>query len=129
MRRGRSKKAQERREAQREGYTEFYEKHVRNARKVRLCENCGTRLRGHISEIAHILPKNLFKSVATNDDNVLYLGSGMFSNCSCHDDYDYSWSKAKEMPVWELAKKRFNLFKDEIQETRAFTILNHFYDN
>lgn len=122
-----SKAARERRKKHREGFTEFYEKHAQMARKQRYCENCGARLRGVIAEVAHILPKQLFKSVATNDNNVLYLGSSFTSNCNCHDLYDSSWSKAKSMPVWEIAVERFKRMEEDIEEN-SFMILKHFWD-
>lgn len=45
---------------------------------------------------AHLLPKALFKSVATNDDNHACLGP----KCGCHNRYDSSWKNASRMKKW-----------------------------
>lgn len=121
-----TKKASERRKTEREGYADFFLKHAEIARKRRTCDNCGAKLVGHVSEVAHILPKQVFKSVATNDNNVVYLGSAAFSNCTCHDEYDSSWSKAKKMPVWKTILDKYLLLKGEVEETHLWKILNHF---
>lgn len=60
--------------------------------------------------IAHILPKNDFDSVAQDDDNFLEL-------CiDCHTKYDRNWMTAQEMPVFKLALEKFDTFKDKIAE-------------
>jgi hypothetical protein len=122
-----SKKGWEKRKKDREGYVEFYTEQCNIARGNK-CENCGRRLRGDSSEIAHILPKNVFKSVSTNPNNVLYLCSNKIYNTDgCHDKYDSTWTAVKSMPVWETAIERFKLFETYIEESN-FKILNHFYD-
>lgn len=80
------------------------------------CENCGAYLNknapwGPKAYICHIIPKRIFKSVQTNDDNVWY-GCIM-----CHTNYDNSGSdKISKMSVISLIKERFKLFKDNIIE-------------
>jgi len=51
--------------------------------------------------IAHLLPKKLFKSVATNDLNYLILGAG----CGCHYKSDRA-DKFVKMKVWPEAAER-----------------------
>jgi hypothetical protein len=53
--------------------------------------------------IAHVLPKNLFKSVATHPMNYLILS--MFDGA--HGTYDSSWEKASKMGVFGEAVERF----------------------
>lgn len=75
-----------------------------------LCENCHqkiVRIPGLTERtyVAHILPKSKVKSVATHDDNRLFL-------CwDCHTKYDGRQDKASVMPVVGLAKERFNNFR------------------
>ena len=104
---------------------EFYD---RNKHKARVCENCGKKLIGHVCELAHILPKTLFKSVATEDDNLIFLCCGFLSGSNCHDEYDSTWTKAKTMPVWKIAIARFKLIEPKITETKYKKTLNHFYE-
>lgn len=52
---------------------------------------------------AHLLPKKLFKSVATNDLNYLILGAG----CGCHDK-THRIDKLIQMKIWPEAAKRIN---------------------
>lgn len=98
---------------------EFFEEQVEN---IECCENCGFDLRRTRSgkNVAHILPKRIFKSVATEPKNVMFLCSTFDRDdgkTGCHELYDSSWSRAKTMPVWELAKKRFGEFRDQIKES------------
>lgn len=80
------------------------------------CENC----KGKIiippditkrAAIAHILQKKLFKSVATNEQNRVFL-------ClQCHQNFDNKGNDyAASMPVSKIAKQRFSTFKDLIAE-------------
>ena len=105
---------------------EFFSKHVP---EVKVCENCGFRIDSPgPKNVAHILPKEKFKSVMFEDDAVVYLCSSLDRSDvkGCHDTYDHSWEKAKEMPIWEEVKRKFKLFEDKITE-RSF-ILTHFKD-
>lgn len=69
------------------------------------CMECGKL----ISEVyarhatAHLLPKKLFKSIATNDLNYLILGAG----CGCHDK-THRIDKFVTMKVWPQAAKQIN---------------------
>lgn len=98
---------------------EFFEEHVEN---IDYCENCGWDLRRSRSgkNVAHILPKRIFKSVAKNDSNILYLCSTFDradGKTGCHERFDSNWSNARGMAVWPLAVKRFREFRDEVKET------------
>lgn len=86
------------------------------------CENCGKPIRHQLlskdtwvkrGSIAHIIPKRTvggFPSVSTNINN-------FFLAClDCHKIYDSSWDKAIQMPVFKIAKAKFNLFRNAIKE-------------
>lgn len=85
-----SKKGLEKRKKDREGLKEFFISCVENIRKKNLtCEECGAKLKGDVSEVAHILPKSLFKSISTNNKNWIPL-CGMYSENQCHSKFDDS---------------------------------------
>lgn len=121
-----SSKGLEKRKKEREGYSEWYAERAKIAvAKVRYCENCGRKLTGHVSEIAHILPKNLFKSVSTNEDNCLYLCSNfVYGSDGCHDKFDSSYDNARQMEVWPTALERFNKFKHLVEEKNRKVLSN-----
>lgn len=89
------------------------------------CQNCGNKNCKHNDKfwkwsIAHVLPKNIFKSINTNDNNWLEL-------CiDCHTAFDRSWEDASKMPVFKFAIIQFNLFKDQISEEEKRRIPNQF---
>lgn len=110
-----STKALEKRKTERACLPEFFQKHIEIA-KNSLCEECGRKLTGHASEIAHILPKQYFKSVMCNDLNVLYL-CGMFSENQCHTNFDtFSHEKIKQMKIYPKVQTAFKQLQEEITE-------------
>lgn len=97
---------------------EFFEEHVEN---IEYCENCGLDLRRKRSgkNVAHILPKSKFKSVAKHDKNVMYLCTTFDRSdgkTGCHESYDSSWTKARQMDVFRIAKERLGEFRDQVKE-------------
>lgn len=73
-----------------------------------VCENCKIQLFPYSDLIkfscqAHILPKEHFPSVKLHIDNHLTLG---VSDCSCHKRWDNSWTSAKKMNVFPLARQK-----------------------
>lgn len=120
-----TKHARERRNAERDGYSEFFNRHAAIAKGKR-CDNCGRKLSGHVSEIAHILPKQIFTSIATNDNAVVYLCSNFTKGSNgCHDQYDKGWEIAKSMRVWNKVMGLYLLIQDDIKEYN-FKILQNF---
>lgn len=85
------------------------------------------------SVTAHIIPKGQFKSVATNPDNVMFLGCSLLGVCHCHSTWDEKGSLERaKMPVYELALERFEKFKGELtahELVRAYSYLNIEFDN
>lgn len=97
---------------------EFFIEHVEY---ITECENCGLDLSRSRSgkNVAHILPKSKFRSVATNDNNIMYLCTTFDRSdgqTGCHEMFDGSWERAKTMPVWELAKERVERIKEQVKE-------------
>jgi len=112
-----SKKGLEKRKADREGYAEFFQKHIQIIKNNKcLCEECGDKLIGHVSEIAHVLPKSYFKSLATNDDNVIYL-CGMYTLSQCHTNFDNQpVEKVKQMIIYPKVMRIFAELESTITE-------------
>ena len=97
-----SKKGLEKRKEERQCLPEFFQRHIEIA-KTKYCANCGEKLRGDVSEVAHRLPKSTFKSIMCDDDNVVYLG-GRFSSCGCHSLYDGTSEQLQSLSIF-LAEK------------------------
>lgn len=73
--------------------------------------------------IAHVFPKNIFKSVATNDENWIEL-------CiECHTLFDSNLETASEMKCFLLAAQKFYLFHDKITENHKYKNLFSEYAN
>jgi hypothetical protein len=110
-----SKKGLEKRKAERECLPEFFKKHIEIA-KTKCCEECGAKLKGNVTEIAHVLPKQYFKSVMCSDLNVLYL-CGLYSDKNCHNNFDnFTQEKVKEMKIYTKVQEIFKQLEEEITE-------------
>lgn len=110
-----SKKGLEKRKAERECLPEFFQKHIEIA-KTKCCEECGEKLVGNSSEIAHILPKQYFKSIMCSDSNVLYL-CGIYSTNNCHSNFDnFPQEKVREMKIFGKISEMFRILEQEITE-------------
>lgn len=90
---------------------EYYKAHFDNLDVPCKCEECDTPLyKLKSTNIAHILPKSSFKSVALEYYNYLLL-------CfDCHNIYDSSFKRASSMRCFEKAKFRYELFQNDITE-------------
>ena len=104
-----SKKVIEARREGRKGYGEFYMKHVDIIKhERRCCSECGSKLQGDVSEVAHLLPKGTknYKSIATEDLNVIYLCSWLGPK-NCHQKFDESSIEdVKSMEIYEIVVSR-----------------------
>lgn len=106
----------ERRKKEREGYSDFFMKHVSLIKSERRkCAECGFPLKGNLSEVCHILPKSFFKSIATNDENVLYM-CGMYSDNGCHDKFDGSTEQLQEMTIFKIAQEKVKKLLEIVTE-------------
>lgn len=111
------------RKAERAGLPAFFRNHIE---KITTCENCNLRITNpDAKNVAHILPKETFKSVMSENHNALYLCTNFDRDDGkgCHERYDYSWGSAMMMDVWSIAVKRYELFKDKIKE-KSIVLLN-----
>jgi len=111
-----SKVGVERRKAERSGFSEFYEKHVNLiVENKSSCEECGAKLIGDVSEVAHILPKSTFKSISTLDENVIYLCSWKSQNM-CHSKFDGTNKQLWGMKIFENIKLRVPKLLETVTE-------------
>lgn len=70
------------------------------------CQECGCKLNGDRSEIAHIISKSKNPEVEDISDNILYL-CGVNSSNQCHSKFDQSLDKRKSMRVFDIAVNNF----------------------
>lgn len=99
------------------------------------CENCGQKLQafnnfGLRSCTAHILPKAHFPSIATNEDNILFIGAGFLGGCHCHDTFDSDANTRSKMKAFPIALERFEKLKQyltnkEIIKAQTYLSIQH----
>ena len=115
-----SKKGLEKRKEERACLPEFFQRHIEIA-KTKCCANCGEKLRGDVSEIAHRLPKSFFKSIMCDDDNVVYLG-GRFSSCGCHSLYDGTNEQLQSLNIFLAEKEIIKELLEKVTENYNYKI-------
>ena len=115
-----SKKGLEKRKGERACLPEFFQKHIEIA-KTKYCANCGEKLRGDVSEVAHRLPKSTFKSIMCDDDNVVYLG-GRFSSCGCHSLYDGTNEQLQSLSIFLAEKEIIKELLEKVTEKYNYKI-------
>ena len=117
-----SKKGLEKRKAERKCLSEFFIRHVNKIKTEKLhCANCGEKLKGDVSEVAHRLPKSTFKSIQCDDDNVLYLG-GRFSSCGCHALYDGTNEQLQSLNIFSAEKEMVKELLEKVTEQINYKI-------
>jgi hypothetical protein len=90
----------------------FFERHIKELKNREVkCAECGAVITNPDSKnVCHILPKSIFKSIATTDENILYM-------CWAHHSmYDSSWEKAKTMKIWPIVVSRVRAMSIIIKE-------------
>ena len=118
-----SKKGLEKRKAERGCLSEFFIRHVNKIKTEKLyCANCGEKLKGDVSEVAHRLPKSTFKSIQCDDDNVVYLG-GRFSSCGCHSLYDGTNEQLQSLNIFSAEKEIVKELLEKVTEKYNWKLL------
>lgn len=117
-----SQKALEKRKLERSCLPQFFQKHIEIA-KSKCCANCGEKLKGEVSEIAHRLPKSFFKSIMCLDKNVVYLG-GRFSNCGCHCLYDGTNEQLQSLSIFLAEKEIIKELLEMVTEKYNWKLLD-----
>lgn len=92
----------------------FFQKHISIISDNKLCcQECGIPIHNPTKwNVAHILPKAIFFSVRTSDDNILYL----CRTNGCHSRFDSNWSTAQKMKVWPIALGKVGRFIHLVKE-------------
>jgi hypothetical protein len=117
-----SQKTLDKRKEERQCLPYFFKRHIEIA-KTKCCANCGELLKGDVSEIAHRLPKSIFKSIQCLDDNVVYLG-GRFSKCGCHSLYDGSNEQLQSLSVFSAEKEIIKQLLEKVTEKYNWKLLD-----
>lgn len=122
-----SKKGLEKRQEERKDFPKFFQRHINKIKTEKLCcEECGCRLLGDVSEVAHCLPKGYFKSVSTNDYNILYL-CGYKSPNNCHSKFDDgSNENIKKLLVFSKISRIFAELKEIVTEKINYKVYDRY---
>ena len=122
-----SKKGLEKRKEERACLPEFFQRHIEIA-KTKCCANCGEKLKGDVSEVAHRLPKSFFKSIMCDDENVVYLG-GRFSSCGCHSLYDGTNEQLQSLSIFSAEQKIVKELLEKVTETVSYKLYDRWLIN
>jgi hypothetical protein len=95
-------------------YDNIIEKHLK---PFPYCSNCGEPIpeKYFRHAVAHIFPKNIFPSVATNEWNFVIAGAG----CGCHND-THRLDTFSKMEIFEVAIRKFKHFENQIKEHHKY---------
>ena len=115
-----SKKGLEKRKAERDCLPEFFQKHIEIA-KTKCCAECGDKLIGDVSEVAHRLAKSTFKSIMCDDDNVNYLCAWKSRN-NCHSLYDGSNEQLQSLSILSAEKEIVKELLEKVTEEINYKI-------
>lgn len=96
---------------------DFFFKHIKIIKRNKVkCSECGCALIGDFSEVAHVMPKSKFKSVAMENDNIIYL-CGWKSENNCHGKLDNSSIETvREMKIYPKIQAAFKKLEGKIAE-------------
>jgi len=102
--------------------SDFFSRHISNIKSTgAVCEECGDKLTGQASEVAHILPKGVYKSIATNDENVVYL-CGFMSPNNCHTKFDSNNSTVQGMNIFDKIKNKIEMLSELCSERISLSV-------
>jgi hypothetical protein len=118
------------RKEERSDLPEFFNNAIKELHKNPICCNCGIKINVNYMphwNIAHILPKQKYKSVMSNPHNWIPLCSSKDSNgiSDCHSKFDSNINDIPSMNCFSVAKNKFQIFKsDVIERGKIFTIFD-----
>lgn len=125
-----TKKRKAARKKERAGYPKFFRTAIFELKENPVCQNCNQPINASFEphhNIAHILPKSRYKSVATHPDNKLFLCASKDNRNGCHEKFDSGVTNMMEMKVFSLAVEKFQKFKDKVTENgKLFHILDDY---
>lgn len=97
------------------------------------CENCHKPLYAfnsfaQRSVTCHILPKCDFPEIATNADNIVFMGCSLLGVCECHGQYDGKGAEYRAgMPIYPKVLEQFKKLKPCLTQSKlikAYDYLN-----
>ena len=101
------------------GLPTFFSKAIEELNKNPYCQNCGGKIKWWlhpVNNIAHILAKRNHKSVMLDENNYLFLCASKDELNACHEKFDNDIYGRVNMLVFELAKNKYELFKEKVLE-------------
>lgn len=108
-----------RRKEQRKDLPAFFATAIQAMQEKPVCQNCGAPIKAWFNptwNIAHILKKSVYKSVATHPENFVILCAHKDEQNNCHEKFDGALSNRINMPVFNLALQKFVKLKDDCLE-------------
>jgi hypothetical protein len=114
-----TEKRKKKRKEERKGLPEFFSYAIEKLKLSPVCQNCGGKIRwwSHpVNNIAHILAKRNHKSVMDNKNNFVILCASKDEGECCHEKFDNRINDRPNMPVFEITKKKYLSFKDQVLE-------------
>lgn len=114
-----TQKNSEKRKLERVGLPVFFETAIAILKTMPYCQNCGCKINVHlfpVNNVAHVLPKQRYKSVMANSYNYVFLCDMKDAGRSCHYDFDNKITERPLMPVFEAVLARYEMFRDKVVE-------------
>lgn len=125
-----TEKTKKKRMQERSGLPKFFEDAIEELKTSPFCVNCGGRINVNyepVRNVAHVLPKSIYKSVMAHPDNRIFLCSDKDMNGKdCHYIFDNEIEQIEDMECFEKALEKFEKIKNIVTERgKVFRI----YDN
>lgn len=120
-----SRRTREVRKESRKEYPEFYQTWCEIASKSR-CEECGAKLRGDSSEIAHIIMKSTNPEIAVNGDNIILL-CGFHSKNKCHSKFDSNLQNRSQMKCFQQTVDQYHILQSKLEKHTHETLFYEKY--
>jgi len=125
-----SDKNKQKRKETRSELPDFFNSAIEELQKNSTCCNCGRKINSSYMphwNIAHILPKQKYKSVMSHPLNWIPLCSSKDSDgvSDCHNYFDSNILEIPNMQCFKYAKEKFDKFKGEVIERgKIFSIFD-----
>ena len=97
------------------------------------CENCSRPLYATTKFFkrcvsCHLLPKSDFPSIATNEDNIVFMGVSLLGICNCHSTHDEKGAEYRsKMPIYHTALERLPKLLPHLTDKERMKVYTYLY--
>lgn len=103
--------------AVKENYSDFYASHIKRLLMLKTSVTGRPITYPSVCNVCHIFPKRMYKSVAKEDYNIIYLTQDEHTFMDkCLDEMDLIKLKEKMPEVYNIVLSRYEKIKDKIEE-------------